>query len=58
MDISSRNDKISIRLNGKLVAEHAGDPARPKTGPIGLQLHDQFSVVMFRNIRIRELPRK
>ena len=58
LDIASRNDKISIRLNGKLVAEHAGDPARPKTGPIGLQLHDQFSVVMFRNIRIRELTGK
>ena len=58
LDISSRSDKISIRLNGKLVAEHAGDPARSKTGPIGLQLHDQFSVVMFRNIRIRELTRK
>ncbi|MSV30706.1 MAG: DUF1080 domain-containing protein, partial [Bryobacterales bacterium] len=55
---ASRNDKISIRLNGKLVAEHAGDPGRPKAGPIGLQLHDQFSVVMFRNIRIRETPGK
>jgi hypothetical protein len=54
LDISSRKDKISVRLNGKVVAEHAGDPQRPKTGPIGLQLHDQFSVVMFRNIRIRE----
>ena len=58
LDIASRNDKISIRLNGKLVAEHAGDPARSKAGPIGLQLHDQFSVVMFRNIRIRELTVK
>ena len=54
LDIISRIDKITIRLNGKVVAEHAGDPQRPKTGPIGLQLHDQFSVVMFRNIRIRE----
>ncbi len=54
LDISSRVNKISVRLNGQLVAEHAGDPQRPKTGPIGLQLHDQFSVVMFRNIRIRE----
>jgi Domain of Unknown Function (DUF1080) len=54
LDIISRNDKISVRLNGKPVAEHAGDPQRPKTGPIGLQLHDQFSIVMFRNIRIRE----
>jgi Domain of Unknown Function (DUF1080) len=54
MDISSRNDKITIQLNGRVVAEHAGDPARPKTGPIGLQLHDQFSIILFRNIRIQE----
>ena len=58
LDISSRNDKITVRLNGNVVAEHAGDPARPKTGPIGLQLHDQFSVTMFRNVRIREYPAK
>lgn len=55
MDIVSRKDKITISLNGKVVAEHAGDPARSKTGPIGLQLHDQFSIVQFRNIRIREI---
>lgn len=58
LDISSRNDKISVKLNGRVVAEHAGDPKRSKTGPIGLQLHDQFSVAMFRNIRIRELAKK
>jgi hypothetical protein len=57
MEISSRNEKITIRLNGRVVAEHAGDPQRPKSGPIGLQLHDQFSIIMFRNIRIRELGR-
>jgi hypothetical protein len=57
MEVASRNDKITIRLNGKVVAEHPGDPQRPKTGPIGLQLHDQFSIIMFRNIRIRELTR-
>ena len=55
MDILSRNDKITIKLNGRVVAEHAGDPKRPKTGPIGLQLHDQFSITMFRNIRIQEI---
>jgi hypothetical protein len=38
-----------------VVAEHAGDPQRSKTGPIGLQLHDQFSIVMFRNVRIAEV---
>jgi hypothetical protein len=55
MDIVSRNDKITISINGKVVAEHPGDPQRSKTGPIGLQLHDQFSLVQFRNVRIREV---
>ena len=57
MDISSRNDKITVSLNGRVVAQHAGDPARSKTGPIGLQLHDQFSIIQFRNIRIKEIGR-
>jgi hypothetical protein len=41
-----------------LVAESAGDPKRSKTGPIGLQLHDQNALVMFRNIRIQEVAKK
>jgi hypothetical protein len=57
MDVISRNDKITINLNGRTVAEHTGDPKRSKTGPIGLQLHDQFSIIQFRNIRITELTR-
>jgi len=55
LEIRSRNEKITVLLNGQLTCEHPGDPARPKTGPIGLQLHDAESVVMFRNIRIREI---
>ena len=54
LEIESRKDIIRVKVNGIVVAEHAGDPKRPVRGPIGLQLHDQFSVVMFRNIRIRE----
>jgi hypothetical protein len=54
MDIWSRNDKITVKLNGRVVAEHPGDPKRSKVGPIGLQMHDQFSIIMFRNVRIRE----
>jgi hypothetical protein len=57
LDIISRNDRIIVRLNGRVVADHPGDPKRSKTGPIGLQLHDQFSIIMFRNVRIRELAR-
>jgi hypothetical protein len=57
LDISSRNDSITVKLNGIEVARHPGDPARPKTGPIGLQLHDRFSVIHFRNIRIREISK-
>jgi hypothetical protein len=55
LDIESRNDIIRVKLNGVEAASHAGDPARPKTGPIGLQLHDRFNVILFRNIRIREM---
>jgi hypothetical protein len=53
-DIESRNDMIRVKLNGHLVSQYAGEPGRPKVGPIGLQLHDKTSFVMFRNIRIRE----
>jgi hypothetical protein len=54
-DIEARTDVIRVKLNGKLVSEVKCDPARPLRGPIGLQLHDQFSVILFRNSRIREL---
>jgi hypothetical protein len=55
MDIESRHDMIRVRLNGQPVAESPGDPTRSKTGPIGLQLHDRFTWIMFRNIKIREI---
>lgn len=55
MDIESRADRIRVKINGQVVAESPGDPKRSKTGPIGLQLHDQFTFVLFRNIRIHEL---
>ena len=54
LEIESRNQIIRVRVNGQIVAEFPGDPARSKSGPIGLQLHDQFTMAMFRNIRIRE----
>ena len=49
----SRHEMIRVRLNGKLAAESPGVEGRPLKGPVGLQLHDQFSFVLFRNIRIR-----
>jgi 3-keto-disaccharide hydrolase len=55
LDVESRTNLIRVKINGQTVAEHPGDPRRAKSGPIGLQLHDQFSVAQFRNIRIREL---
>jgi Domain of Unknown Function (DUF1080) len=55
LDIESRNEWIRVRVNGQIAAEGPGDTARSKTGPIGLQLHDQFTFAMFRNLRIREI---
>ena len=53
IEIQVRKDKIRVMLNGKLAAEHPGDPKRALVGPIGLQLHDRVTVAMFRNVRIR-----
>ena len=52
--IESRQDKIRVMLNGQQTSEHPGAEGRPTKGPIGLQLHDQYNVVMFRNIKVRE----
>ena len=49
---------IKVKLNGHLVSQFVGAPGRPLKGPIGLQLHDENSVVMFRNIKIKEISRK
>jgi hypothetical protein len=57
IELQIRNDRIRVKLNGHWVAEHPGEPGRPLTGPIGLQLHDRYSVVLFRHIRIREITR-
>src|SRR5579859_942220 len=55
LDIESRKEMIRVKLNDHLVAESPGDPKRSKVGPIGLQLHDDKALAMFRNIRIREV---
>jgi hypothetical protein len=55
LEIESRTDVIRVRLNGQVVSQHPGLPERSKTGPIGFQLHDRSTVIMFRNIRIREI---
>jgi hypothetical protein len=58
LEIESRRELIRVRVNGQVVAEGKGDPARAKKGPIGLQLHDRFSWAMFRNVRLREVKGK
>ncbi len=51
MDIRSRNDKITILLNGRVVAEHAGDPQRSKTGPdLACRLLDDQSSRSFSSV--------
>ena len=54
LEVESRNAGIRVRVNGQVVAEGPGEEGRAKRGPIGLQLHDRFSTVMFRNLRLRE----
>ena len=52
--IEGRSDMLRVRINGKLVAETPTLAERPKRGPIGLQLHDQYSVMMIRNLRLTD----
>lgn len=54
MDIEARAGRIRVKLNGKLVSDVPVDPKRALRGPVGLQLHDQFSIIQFRNIWIKE----
>lgn len=54
-DIEVRRGSIRVRLNGHLVTEGTPIPGRPESGPIGIQLHDPASVILLRDIRIREL---
>lgn len=54
MDISVRKEQIVVKLNGREVARTTPDPKRSTSGPIGLQLHDQMSVIHFKNLWIRE----
>lgn len=55
MEIQVRDNLIRVILNGHVIMEHPGDPNRPKSGPIGFQLHDPHTVLMLKNIQIREL---
>lgn len=52
LEVESRKGGMRVKLNGQEVAAHPGDPARPTRGPIGLQLHDQNTVIEFRRIEI------
>lgn len=56
MEIHSRDHMIRVLLNGHLIMEHPGDPARSKSGPIGFQLHDAETVILLKNVEIREIP--
>ena len=61
MHIVMKGDKVTVRLNGKLVVDNAplenywerGKPL-PARGPIELQHHD--GPLWFKNIYIKELP--
>src|SRR5260370_28036578 len=52
-EISAAGAGITVRLNGELVCEFRGDPARPLRGHIGLQNHHPGSRVQFRNLFVK-----
>jgi hypothetical protein len=68
LDITMVGDRVTVMLNNKLVIENAQIPGVPDSGPIGLQHHGGLnpktgqlspasSLVQFRNVLVRRLPR-
>ena len=55
IEIQVRHVGIKVLVNGQLVSQSTGDPSRPLQGPIGLQLHDSSTVILFRSIEIHEI---
>lgn len=53
-EIKVVGQQYEIRLNGELVNTYTGE--RATEGMIGLQNHGDKDVVLFRNVRIKELP--
>jgi type 1 glutamine amidotransferase len=53
-EISCLGQNYYVRLNGRLINTFEGK--RSRAGMIGLQNHDDKSVVRFRRVRVRELP--
>lgn len=60
LEIRVEHDVVSTWLNGSPTVDRYPvgqvDPRFPATGGIGLQAHDPWKEVRFRDIRIRELP--
>ncbi|MBN1513310.1 MAG: DUF1080 domain-containing protein, partial [Phycisphaerae bacterium] len=69
MDVTVIGDRVTVMLNNQIVIENAQIPGLPAGGPVGLQHHGGIdpktggygpasSLVQFRNVLVRKLPRK
>ena len=55
LELQVRHSGLKVLVNGQPVSQFAGDPSRSLTGPIGLQLHDRNTVILFRSVEIHEI---
>jgi len=53
-EVTMRGDRLTVKLNGKLVIDNAQLPGVPAEGAIALQHHGD--PIQFRNIQIKKLP--
>ncbi len=56
-EVEVRADRVTVRLNGSQVVDHAVDASRPVADPghLGLQNHGDGDDVRFRSVRVRPL---
>jgi hypothetical protein len=54
-EITVKGNRIIIKVNGKVVADHLDEKNLHRSGYLALQQHDPGSVVHYRNLRFRKL---
>jgi hypothetical protein len=52
-EVTMKGDRVTVKLNDKLVIDNAQLPGIPEEGPIGLQHHGD--PIQFRNVYIKRL---
>jgi serine/threonine protein kinase len=55
-EIIADGNRISVRVNNRVIAEYVDDLGSSSRGRIALQMHDDQTVIEFASVEVKELP--